>query len=370
MKQFWSYLDVTYCIHFLSAFFKIYLYYYMTSENVDKKIISAQIKELINKFETKNNFDCCVKIDNIISNTNIDLVMLIVWDKSYNDMVIEEVKKKFNDIELIYSKEYDTTLQFTENFLREAHMKRPWWEKNLKEQSKLRFNENKSLTFHIFTGTDLHENNKVRNIKKAIRRKFNLSKVIFHFSDPDDLKKLKVKNIPEYKKYRNERHRFLDEFYNHFNLLMNKNTLHFLKNSVYNESFSIHKFYDEYCEFLFKNDLNSDNFLMDNGGVLALYGLRESHDLDWVTSENVLNILGEEKVIGCENDLHKKEFEVLKLTIPDIINNPEHHFYHYRKKCLDIKILKKFKYNRTKFGKRKKDIRDYKMICDNFNDIG
>ena len=350
----------------------------MTSENLDKKIISAQIKELINKFEIKNNFDCCVKIDNIISNTNIDLVMLIVWNKSYNDMVIEEVKKKFNDIELIYSKEYDTTLQFTENFLREAHMKKPWWEKNLKEQSKLRFNENKSLTFHIFTGTDLHEINKVRNIKNAIRSEFNLGKDIFHFSDPDYLKK-KSKKAPEYKKYRNEKHRFLDEFYNHFNLLMNKNTLHFLKNSVYNESFSIHKFYDEYCKFLFKNDLNSDNFIVDNGGVLALYGLRDSHDLDWVTSEKILEMLGKKNVSGYANRLHTKEFKKLKLTIPNIINNPEHHFYHYRKKCLDIKILKKFKYNRTKFGAtnskgkrniREKDIRDYKMICDNFNDIG
>ena len=72
------------------------------------------------------------------------------------------------------------------------------------------------------------------------------------------------------------------------------------------------------------------------------------------------------------NYLHINEFKKLKLNIETIIKNPEYHFYHYNKKVLDIKLLKKFKFNRTQNiveGQskiREKDINDYKMMCDNF----
>ena len=64
----------------------------------------------------KNDFDCCYEIDNLISNTNIDIGIVIVWDNNYNNKIIEDITK--NSIELIYSKKIETTLQFTENLLR------------------------------------------------------------------------------------------------------------------------------------------------------------------------------------------------------------------------------------------------------------
>ena len=81
------------------------------------------------------------------------------------------------------------------------------------------------------------------------------------------------------------------------------------------------------------------------------------------------------KNVDCMNILHEDEFNKLNLNIKTIINNPEYHFYHYNKKVLAIKILKKFKYNRTQYivkGQkdiRQKDINDYNMLCNNFNDI-
>jgi len=68
------------------------------------------------------------------------------------------------------------------------------------------------------------------------------------------------------------------------------------------------------------------------------------------------------------NNLHSNEFKKLNLKIKTIIKNQEHHFYHYNKKVLDMKILKKFKLNRmqnTVCGQskiRQKYINDYKMI--------
>ena len=153
---------------------------------------------------------------------------------------------------------------------------------------------------------------------------------------------------------------------------MNKNTVHFLKNSNYNRNFKIHTYFNEYCDFLSNNNHKSNNFVIDNGGVLALYGLRDSHDIDFVTTEKKIEC--NQKNVDCMNYLHSNEFKKLDLNIKTIIDNLEYHFYHYNQKVLDIKILKKFKFNRTQniiTGQskiRQKDINDYKMICDNFDD--
>ncbi len=322
------------------------------------KPVSIKIKENINKFADRNSFDCCNVIDNLINDTNIDIGIVIVWDNNYNNKIVEEITK--NNIELIYSKKLETTLLFTENLLREIHMKKPWWKINLKDQSKKRYNGN--LTFHVFIGEEIYKI--FRNIKNTIRNKNQLDKHIFHFSDPDCLPHIGMKCHCE-----SDRKDFLSEAYKHINLLMNKNTLYFLKKSKYNRDLKIHTYFDEYCEFLSKNNLNSDNFIIDNGGVLALYGLRDAHDLDFLTTEE---IRCKEKNVGCENKNHRLEYKKLGYSIKYIIENPENYFYHYNKKILDIKILKKFKFNRTiKVGEgqlkiRQKDINDYKMICDNF----
>ena len=101
----------------------------------------------------KNNFDCCKEIHNIIKNTESEIGLVIVWDKSYNNKIIEEIQN--NNLKLIYSQELQTTLQFTENLLREIHMEKLWWIKNMKEQSNKRFNN--SLIFHIFQGLNMHK---------------------------------------------------------------------------------------------------------------------------------------------------------------------------------------------------------------------
>lgn len=334
---------------------------YSIIENFLKiKDLSNSIKENINKFANKNNFDCCKEIDYLINKTHLDIGMVIIWDINYNNQIIEEILKIENTLELIYSEKIETTLQFTINLLREIHIKKVWWEENLEQESKKRSNGN--LIFHIFQGENIHKI--FKNLKNTIRDKFQLDKYIFHFSDPDCISHIGIKCQCE-----SDRIDFLSEVYKHINLLMNKNTIYFLKNSKYNKNLKFHKYFNEYCDFLSKNNFNNDNFLIDNSGVLALYGLRDAKDLDFITIDN---IKCNEKNVDCMNYLHINEFKKLKLNIETIIKNPEYHFYHYNKKVLDIKLLKKFKFNRTQNiveGQskiREKDINDYKMICDNF----
>ena len=80
-------------------------------------------------------------------------------------------------------------------------------------------------------------------------------------------------------------------------------------------------------------------FIIDNGGVLSLYGLRDAHDLDFLTTEK---IKCNEKNVDCMNNLHSNELKKLKLNIETIIKNPEHHFYHYNKISFRYKNFKRF----------------------------
>ena len=280
--------------------------------------------------------------------------MIIIWNNKYKDIVLETVKE--NEIDIICEKEIDNTNKFTENLLRQIHYKKNWWDRNILEESNKRYND--KLSFYITFGKDLHLN--FKKIKNTIREENNFDKNIFHFSDPDC-----SKHIGKKCKCPTNRNDFLEEVYKHINLLLNKNSLHFLYNSNFNKDLIFHQYFEEYSNYLKKNNLNGNNFLIDNGGVLSIYGLRDAHDLDFLTN---ISIKCSEKNIGCENKNHKEEYLKLGLTIDNIINDSNNYFYYFGKKILSIDILKKFKFNRTKIigtghkQIREKDINDYNMI--------
>ena len=93
-------------------------------------------------------------------------------------------------------------------------------------------------------------------------------------------------------------------------------------------------------------NLSNTNFCIDNGGILAAYGIRDTHDLDFLTLYGD-NINMNDKDIGCENKNHRLEYEKLGYNIKDIIDNSENNFNHFGIKFMSLDILKKFKYNRT-----------------------
>ena len=104
---------------------------------------------------------------------------------------------------------------------------------------------------------------------------------------------------------------------------------------------------------------------MRNGMLIGCHPKLDQNDLDYIT---INNFKFKQKDIDCMNFIHEKEFERLNLSLKQLINNPENHFYFYGMKILSIHILKKFKYNRTKNivngqkNIRIKDINDYNML--------
>ena len=127
-------------------------------------------------------------------------------------------------------------------------------------------------------------------------------------------------------------------------MLTNKNTIHFLNKAEYKKNYNFYKFFEKYKKII--KDKNLNNFCIDNGGILAAYGISDTHDLDFLTTyEDNINM--NDKDVGCENKNHRLEYEKLGYSIEDIIEKSDNYFYHFGIKFMSLEILKKFKYNRN-----------------------
>jgi hypothetical protein len=286
--------------------------------------------------------------------------IIIIWPKynHFKNTIISELQ--INNYEIIKEHSFNVNKNYIKNFLSEIHYGKEWWSKNLIPEVEKRLNADtiQNLDYLIVEKSDIYLI--FKKFKKDLREKYKIDKSYFHLCDPDCYKHLGLNcNCAT------DPNEFKKEFNNHIHMLTNKNSIHFLTNSTYNTEYKFYKFFDIYVNILKNNNLDINNFCVDNGGILAAYGIRDTHDLDYLTTTNILI---NNQYISCENKNHKVEYEKLGYNINDLINNDDNYFYHFGIKFMSLEILKKFKYNRTHtIGTghkeiRKKDICDYNLI--------
>jgi hypothetical protein len=284
--------------------------------------------------------------------------VIIIWPKYqyFSNKLLDELK--YNNYEILKYYKINYGFKYIFNLLREIHYNKEWWETNLLNEFKKRIKNNSFLNIIIVEKKDIHLD--FKKTKNSIREKLNLNKEYFHFSDQDcEL------HLGEKCKCELNNENFLKETNKHLHLLFHSNTIYYVKNYNYKKSYKFNIFFEQFSNWLKENKYNSDKFCIDNGGVLSAYGLRDAHDLDYLSIDNIES---NHKNYGCENKNHKLEYENMGLSINDIILNPDNYFYHFNIKFLNINILEKFKYNRTKnIGQgqkeiRNKDINDYNLI--------
>jgi hypothetical protein len=293
---------------------------------------------------------------NFYNKDNVGII--IIWPKyiNFTEKIINEIK--IYNYEILQKSKINNGFKYIYNLLREIHYDKEWWDLNLINQFKKRIHKTSIFYVLIVKKNNIHLD--FKKTKNSIRYKLNFDKEYFHFSDPDCNihlgKKCKCElNLEEFKKETNK----------HINLLFHLNTINFLKTYNFKKSYKFNIFFKQFCFWIKNNKYNSDNFCIDNGGVLSAYGLRDAHDLDYLS---INNLESNHKNYGCENKNHKLEYQNLGYSINDIILNSDNYFYHFNIKFLNIKILEKFKYNRTiNIGQgqteiRKKDINDYNLI--------
>ena len=288
--------------------------------------------------------------------------MIIIWPKhnDFKNTLLNEIQS--NNYDIIQQEHFDTNKNYITNLLREIHYGKEWWTKNLLPEVEKRLSDNliQKIEYLIVRKQDIHLY--FKKFKKYVREKYNIDKSYFHISDPDC-----YTHLGQNCSCKCDLLEFNKETDKHIDMLTNENTIHFLKNSNFNPTYNFYRFFNIYKNGLLTNTIDDSKFCIDNGGILAAYGIRDTHDLDFLTLYND-NIKVNNPNIGCENKNHRLEYERLGYSIKDIIENPKNHFYHFGMKFMSLEILRKFKYNRTHtIGTghkeiRKKDINDYNSI--------
>ncbi len=137
-------------------------------------------------------------------------------------------------------------------------------------------------------------------------------------------------------------------------VIFNKNSIDLLN---YGNPFNFPMFMKKlniYKDALINNKYNPEDFIVDSGSVLALYGVRDTTDIDYMT-------LIEEKLPRSdiyENHMGYKNHTFYNYSLDNLIYNPKRYLYYFGIKFVSFEDTIAMKKKRGE----KKDIRDIKLM--------
>lgn len=141
------------------------------------------------------------------------------------------------------------------------------------------------------------------------------------------------------------------------NSICNPNSLHFLYNGKPLKYINTLSLMMDLKKALIEQHLPFDDFLIDSSSVMAIYGLRQANDLDYlnVKGDRIGSIKGIE-----EHDKEQRKF--YSLPVSDLIYDHKHYFYFCNLKILSLRDLLLFKHARYNNNHDIKDRVDAKII--------
>ena len=144
------------------------------------------------------------------------------------------------------------------------------------------------------------------------------------------------------------------------NAILNRNSTQWINRACddYPKKFSI--LIQEYSkEMSLRND--ASDFCLDTGGVMALHGVRDTRDIDYISIGD-----SEKPIVNDRIEKHNSQYEGYSKSVREIIENPHYHFYYKNIKSSTIKEVLSFKSYRKQVFKSspsaKKDKEDILMI--------
>lgn len=190
-----------------------------------------------------------------------------------------------------------------------------------------RYVEGKEIVVFFIESTTLEQ---MKEVKKKIRRKFNMGNYPIHISDESE-----------------ESIRISEQ-------VLNQNSIHFLNHSSPKNNGNFSNLFKAYDILLRKNNRDKDYYCIDGSSVLAAYGLRDAKDLDYIS-------LHEDSLDYKGINLHNSELIKYFSKLTNLIVDPRNHFYFNGYKFLTLENLKKVKSSRGQL-KDKKDVEQINSI--------
>lgn len=97
--------------------------------------------------------------------------------------------------------------------------------------------------------------------------------------------------------------------------------------------------------------LNSDDFCIDGSFILAILGIREARDLNFICLDNTISF----SIKGLKNHKEILKDKNINYSKEDILYNPNNHFLFNGIKCINLFIYKQIKINRMNSSIEKSD---------------
>ena len=237
---------------------------------------------------------------------NLKIVTLLPRATGKKDEVAK-ILRSTGDV--VYEKSLEINLRGLDNLVKEFYRDEPWIggffsPHSMGKTKQCWDSKNPRLTVYLWAS-----NTECCVVKKKIRQLFKVGNHSVHINDTQE-ETLRIGS-----------------------LLFNENSRQFLQKSPFKLSPNNQKLFKEHLE---AQKSNSQDYCITGSFVLALYGLRESRDLDYVYHGTPL--LG--------GDTHNKYAHLFNTSIDDIIYNPNHHFYFAGVKVASLEVIRAMKQKR------------------------
>ncbi len=257
-----------------------------------------------------------------------DTYIAFLWP-SGNDRK-EEALSKFNNV--VYHKKIKFTPQGGLNLIIELYKHMNWLGdqvngfRGAKQKLIECFPKFDSFDIVVFQSNSI---NKVRSIKDEIRKIYNIGYSSIHITDTKE----EATRIAK--------------------LIFNENGRHFLNYASPWKFESTLTRISQLQEFLDLNNIQNEDFLVDGGQTLYLYGLRNTEDVDYFVNEEL-------KIFNNFPNFnkHDNELEYHKQNKNTLIYDPHFHFYYNEIKFVSFDQL----YHMKKRRNEKKDYIDCNLM--------
>ena len=257
-----------------------------------------------------------------------------IWpsaDKSRRNEAYNLIRQKTS---IIYEKEVDLNYNGYRNFMIQIYKDFTNWIGNYKNHYKGVYSQldpcyKSGIPLKIFV-VEAKSKEYIIELKTQIRNIFNIGNFSIHSTD-NQMETIKMLEI-----------------------LLNHNSIYLLNYGQPDKYKELNKKIEIINQAIQNNNLNKDNFIIASDIVLALFGLKESNDIGYLS----LNSDYYDYFKNIDMDNHFDNIEYCDTTLNEIILNPNNYLIYQGIKFITLDLLEKMKKNRNS----RKDSIDIELI--------
>lgn len=260
-----------------------------------------------------------------------NLYFACVWPRAKGDMQMENTNTLLNQsCKVLYSKRIKLSHDGLRNLIIQIYSHQDWighfsnhFSGALHKADECYDSEN-FLTIYIL---ECNSFDKILKLKSEIREIFKIGNHSIHITD-NQKETIQLAHI-----------------------LLNRNSIEFLNQGKPDYYLEFNKKLESFKKKLLAHNFFLDQFIIDSSSTLALYGLRDVNDIDFMTVSREYEVIEDDI-----NSNHHSYIHFYETTIDDLVLNPDNYFIYNDVKFVTLNTLRVFKKNRNE-GKDQLDIK-------------